>query len=97
MGVPWAYGAHRILESEYFQLDRYDCAAEPLVLNTRGESFYLVTSIDGAVAVITANGQATLGRYETLLVPASTGEFRLTAGSKAQVLVSHVPTTGISR
>jgi mannose-6-phosphate isomerase class I len=66
-------------------------------VNTRAESFYLVTAIDGALAVTTANSQATLGRYETVLVPASAGEFRLSAASHAQALVSHVPTTGISR
>ncbi len=97
LGIPWAYGAHRILASEYFQLDRYDCAVEPLVLNTRGESFYLVTAIEGALAVTMANSQATLGRYETVLVPASAGEFRLSAASRAQALVSHVPAAGISR
>ena len=97
LGVPWAYGVHRILASEYFQLDRYDCAIEPLIVNTRAESFYLVTAIVGALAVTTANSQATLGRYETVLVPASAGEFRLSAASHAQALVSHVPTTGISR
>ena len=97
VGVPWTYGAHRILDSEYFQLDRYDCAAEPLVVNTLSESFYLVTAIDGAVAVTMANSQATLGRYETVLVPASAGEFRLSASHRSQALVSHVPTSGISR
>ena len=97
VGIPWEYGAHRILESEYFQLDRYDCSETPLVLNTLGESFYLVTAIDGAVAVITSKAQATLGRYETLLVPANTGEFRVNSSGHAQALVAHVPTTGITR
>jgi mannose-6-phosphate isomerase len=89
--VPYAYGYHNILSSEYFHLARYDLAGEPLFGDTRGESFHIVTAIDGAVSVTTDHAQATLGQYETLIIPAETHAYHLQAGKKGEALVAHVP------
>lgn len=89
--VPYAYGYHDILSSAYFHLARYDLAGEPLFGDTRGESFHIVTAIDGAVSVTTDHAQATLGQYETLIIPAETHAYHLQAGKKGEALVARVP------
>lgn len=75
---PLQDGQRRSLcQSEYFTLDILNSQTQPLDLDTRGLSFHALTIIEGAARFSSGGDQLTLGRLESLVVPAATGAYRL--------------------
>lgn len=66
-----------LCQSPYFRLETLRAGMQPLNLDTRGESFHALTVLEGAVRIVTADGEETLNRLETALLPAACGAYRL--------------------
>ncbi len=75
----------QLLSSAYFQLELgtpgkgLDCA-------TGGTSFHALTALQGEVRVSGAGWQYALRRYESLLIPASAGEYQLSSPDEGRFL-----------
>ena len=61
----------------YFSLDLLCAQTNPVQLNTRGESFHTLTVIAGRTLVQGSGWSLSLGRYESVVIPAVTGEYWL--------------------
>jgi mannose-6-phosphate isomerase len=69
---------HRpVVQCPYFTLDLLAAQSQPLQLDTRGESFHAVTVIAGQGAIECGDERITLNRFETVLVAARAGAYRL--------------------
>lgn len=81
-----------ILACEYFTLDTLTAQSKPIALNTRGETFHALTIIEGEAQLAGDGWQQTLGRFESLIVPASCGAYTVTPKGRYRVLKSSVET-----
>lgn len=79
-----------ILACEYFTLDVLNAYAQPIQLDTRGETFHALTMIEGEAQVAGNGWQQTLGRFESLIVPASCGAYSITPKGNYRALKSSV-------
>jgi mannose-6-phosphate isomerase len=66
-----------LCQSDYFTLELLNAQNQTIHFDTEGESFHALTIIEGAAQFRSGDEQIPLGLYQTLLVPASTGEYRL--------------------
>ena len=66
-----------LCQSEYFTLELLNSSTRSLELDTQGRSFHALTVIAGAACFSSGSEQVSLGRFETLLVPAAAGAYRL--------------------
>lgn len=66
-----------LCESPYFRLEMLSAETQPVALDTRGESFHAITVLEGAARILTPGGEATLNRFETAIIPAACGAYRL--------------------
>jgi mannose-6-phosphate isomerase len=64
---------------------------KPLQLDTCGESFHALTVIEGRAEVICGGEKITLDRFETVVVSADAGAYRLNPISACRVLSALVP------
>jgi len=62
-------------QCEYFTLEILRSAGEAIRRDTRRESFHALTIIDGQARVSGNGWEAPLARFETLLIPAESGEY----------------------
>lgn len=62
---------------------------EPIQLDTKGQSFDVLTVIEGEAKLNVGDHQLTLGKYESVLIPASCGAYQLAGMFKA--LKTNVP------
>jgi mannose-6-phosphate isomerase len=67
----------QLCQSEYFTLEILNSQARTLEFDTHGQSFHALTIIEGAARFSSGSEQVFLGRYESLLVPAAAGAYRL--------------------
>lgn len=71
-------GECRVLcQSEYFTLECLNSEKEALALDTHGQSFHALTAIEGVARFSSGGEKVRLCCYESILVPASTGAYRL--------------------
>jgi mannose-6-phosphate isomerase len=86
-------GVARAESCRYFEMELATVVAgEPLETDTAGTSFHSLTAIDGAAELECHTETVRLGRFETALVAASAGGYRVTAsGSRATLLRASVP------
>lgn len=71
----------------YFTLEHLSLQAET-TFNTGGESFHALTVIEGAVDLVTSGAVCRLNRFDTALVPASCGAYRLNPNPSTRVLLA---------
>jgi mannose-6-phosphate isomerase len=67
----------QLIQCPYFTLDLLTAQSQPLTLNTRGASFHAITVIDGRGALECGDERLSLNRFETVLVAAKAGAYRL--------------------
>ncbi len=79
-----------LVSCPYFTLDRLLGTAGPLDADTEGLSFHALTTIAGNARVAGAGWAYDLGRFETVVVPASCGAYRVTLSADGQLLRSRV-------
>ena len=63
-----------LVHCPYFHLEMLSNTQER---DTRGESFHALTVIAGEGAILTPEGQVPLHKYETIMVPAACGKYRM--------------------
>lgn len=81
-----------VVESPYFLTEVLQASSAPLSLKTTGESFHVVTVIEGEADVQLNEETIHLGLFETVLVPADAGEYTLTSSTgKVRALRSSLP------
>jgi mannose-6-phosphate isomerase len=78
----------QLVDSEHFILERRHVAAEPEAVTMDGRSFHAVTVIDGQATVSTGGHDADLGHFESVVIPAASGEYRILANEPATILVA---------
>lgn len=69
--------AQQLVACPYFTLDLLASNTETLALDTEGQSFHALTVIQGSAIVESGDASATLGRYETVLVPAANRAYHI--------------------
>ena len=74
-----ADGERRVVaQCPYFTLELIAAQSRPVALDTAGQTFHALTVIEGQAQVTVSAGQSwTLGRFETMLVPAACGAYQL--------------------
>lgn len=80
-----------LVTGRYFRLELLVAETEPLALDTRGESFHALTVIQGAAEVAAGAERLMLGRFESVIVPAESGAYRLEPRADCRVLNASVP------
>ena len=85
-----AGGQTNLAESQYFKLEKI--AEGPVEINTKGQSFSLLTVVDGNVSVRGEGWAFDLTRFETLVVPAVCSAFQVVMdGENSAALHAYVP------
>jgi mannose-6-phosphate isomerase len=84
-----------LLRCPYFQLERLSLSGDAVELRTDGTTFHALTTIEGKVSLTAGDVGLTLGRFETAVIPASTGEYRLGTDSGGMVMLARVPSMAI--
>jgi len=79
-----------LVSCPYFMLDRLLGTAGPLDADTAGLSFHALTTIAGTARIESAGWAYDLGRFETVVIPASCGAYRATVSPDGQLLRSRV-------
>ena len=74
----------------FFKLDFINTLGKPIQLNTRQASFHAFTAITGEITLTSAEGTLHLAQYDTVLFPASLGEYLVTPRQKAKLLISSI-------
>jgi mannose-6-phosphate isomerase len=66
-----------LCECPYFKLETLYAEKQPIQLDTKGESFHAVTVLEGTARVVTPGGEVKLNRFETAVIPAACGTYRV--------------------
>ena len=66
----------RLIQCEYFTLEILCASKETIHLNTKGESFHAITLIEGQALLRTGNESLELDKFQTAVIPASTGSYQ---------------------
>lgn len=80
-----------LLASPYFVLERIAGLGTAVTLDTGEATFHALTATEGSAAVIVGDDRAELEPYQTILVPAAVGEYRIESGGRFSLLLSRLP------
>jgi mannose-6-phosphate isomerase len=80
-----------LVSCDYFSLELISGEEAAADFDTQGESFSVLTVLDGKALIHGDGWQSEVGRFESLLVPAACGEHRLEILETARVLRAFVP------
>jgi len=83
-------GRQRVVECSYFALDLVGTRWEAIELDTRQQSFHSLTVIEGETEVEGSGWSQVLGTYESLVVPAACGAYRLYPRGGFRAMVAKV-------
>jgi len=86
-----AHDQRSLVRCKYFDLSLLVAQNQPMLLDTCGESFHALTVIEGQVEVQCGDEQVTLKRFESVVVSADAGAYRLTPLVPSRVLCASVP------
>jgi mannose-6-phosphate isomerase len=78
----------RLIQCEYFTLEMLCAFKETLHLDTKGESFHAITLIEGQALLRTGNESLKLGKFQTAVIPASTGSYHFEPMTDCRALKS---------
>jgi mannose-6-phosphate isomerase len=86
-----ADGETRVLSHcQYFSLELILAKEKSISLNTQGESFHTLTLIEGQAKVLAGDGSQLLQLFETVLIPAACGAYRIEPVESCRVLKAGV-------
>jgi mannose-6-phosphate isomerase len=68
---------HVLVQCEYFTLELLSASSRTLELDTQSESFHALTVIEGRTRLQSGTESMILGEFQTVLIPASLGKYRL--------------------
>jgi mannose-6-phosphate isomerase len=83
-------GKRRLLSCPYFTLYLVQSRTTPVFLDTRGDSFALLTVIEGELEIEGAGWSHTLGKYDTVIVPACCGTYQFYPHGEFRALLADV-------
>ncbi len=83
-------GRELLIQCPYFALERWSLD-QPFESATDGASFEIFTTIDGAAVLTAGSDQFRLARGQSLVLPATTGQYRLVPEAPATLLRCYVP------
>lgn len=84
-------GSFHVLECPYFELELLASRGVTIDRDTAGRSFEAMTVIEGEATLVAGDERLALDRYESAVVPASTGRYSLESTVPFRALVSKVP------
>jgi mannose-6-phosphate isomerase len=84
-------GIETRVESEYFKLVEIHGKDSRLIANTEHSSFHAITVTEGRAEVVLGDARVTLGKFETVIVPANAGEYQIVPLEPFIALRSSVP------
>lgn len=79
-----------LVQCAYFGLDLISSQTATLQLNTQQHSFHAITVIEGCAAITCADENIILNRFDTVIVPASAGEYYLKPHLAFRALISRM-------
>jgi mannose-6-phosphate isomerase len=86
-----ADGEARVLsQCQYFNLELIFAREKTVNLNTLGESFHALTVIEGAAKIVVGDDRQLLERFETVLIPAACGAYRIQPVEGCRILKAGV-------
>ncbi len=78
----------RFVACDKFNLERMSrFRGRPVRMDTERKTFHIITVLQGKVTITTADGRISCGKWDTVLVPAVTGEYSLSPDKDASVLL----------
>lgn len=80
-----------LAQCEYFRLERLAVSTIALNMDTRGQTFHALTALDAPVRVSGAGWSCSVGKWQSLLIPAALGKYSLQAEDTAQMLCASLP------
>jgi mannose-6-phosphate isomerase len=89
-----AHEQRSLVRCSYFDLSLLATQSQPMPLDTGGESFHALTVIEGQVEVRSGEEQVRLKRFETVVVAADAGAYRVNPLLPCRVLAASVPPAG---
>ncbi len=82
---------HTLVRCEYFTLELLSTVSKPIELDTNNETFHALTVIEGKVMLQSVAESMQLEKFETVLVPASFGSYKIEpVAGECQILKSSV-------
>jgi mannose-6-phosphate isomerase len=88
---PFVDGAvQQLVSCPYFTLSLLTAEHATILLDTDGQSFHTMTVIEGQVEVRGQGWQQAFDRFETAVIPASSGAYQVSPLSRARVLKASV-------
>lgn len=84
-------GRAMLVRCPYFTLEMVAGQARPVDLDTTGRTFHALTVIEGMAQIDTSEVSMTLKRFESVVIPAACGAYRLRPLGSFRVLKSSLP------
>ena len=90
VSLPAADGRQVLAHCSYFTLEGLAAESHPLALDTAGQTFHVITVIEGQAQITTDQSQHKLSRFETIFVPAACGMYQIAPLGKFRALKASV-------
>jgi mannose-6-phosphate isomerase len=80
-----------LVECPYFLLEALAADGSSLFADTKGSSFHAITVTEGEAQIVAGDERIKLGRFESVIVPASFGKYEFRSVAACKALRSSVP------
>jgi mannose-6-phosphate isomerase len=88
----WDGDCQVLCRSSYFLLEILNATTSAVESDTRGETFHALTVTSGSARLVAGDEAVTLSLFESVIVPAGTGPYRLEPAGAFRALRSSLPT-----
>lgn len=78
----------RLVQSQYFTLEILCASTKTIDLDTKGQSFHAITLIEGSAVLRAGDEDVELDKFQTAVIPASTGRYQFEPSSDCRALKS---------
>ena len=83
--------AVELVECPYFLLEALAASGSSLHADTKGETFHAITVTEGEAEIVAGDERIKLGRFESVIVPASFGKYEFRSVTACKALRASVP------
>ncbi len=81
------YLREKYIESTNFTMEKFSNLTSPITLENSNEKVYIITSINSTLEVNTDWGSVTLGKYDSCMIPAFSGNFTISGSMNSDFLL----------